>query len=311
MIEAYKIALLQPVKITSEFGKRKDPVTGKESAMHYGLDLISKNANSKKQVFAVADGIVLSVVTNQSSAKTGYGNRIWIRHKDLGWSSFYAHLEKVNVKKGDVVKQGQIIGIEGKTGKSAGIHLHFGIQYIGNSTWQNPINFKVPYIQVTPTVKRDESKDQIKVITTELRVRKEHNTTSGIIGVAQNGGIYNYYETYKDSKYTWYKIADNQWVANNGKWLEIYPKKESEDTEMEELKKQLEDANKKINELTLRVAEQENKISNLETINNALQQENKQLLDDLEKYKKIYTCTKDGNYNIKVKLYENESLYIK
>ena len=71
------------------------------------------------------------------------------------------------------------------------------------------------------------------------------------------------------------------------------------------------EANKKINELTLRVAEQENKISNLETINNALQQENKQLLDDLEKYKKIYTCTKDGNYNIKVKLYENESLYIK
>ena len=308
MIEAYKIALLQPVKITSDFGKRKDPVTGKEQVTHAGMDLISGNKNNKREVFAVADGVVLSTVTNQSNAKTGYGNRIWIRHKDLGWSSFYAHLEKVNVKKGDVIKQGQIIGIEGSTGKSTGIHLHFGIQYIGSSVWQDPKKFKVPYIQVTPTVKRDETKDQIKVITTQLRVRKDHNTNAGIIGVAKKDGIYNYYGTYKDSKYTWYKIADSQWVANDGTWLEIYPKKGDN---MDELKKQLEEANKKINELTLRVAEQDGKISNLETINNALQEENNSLLKDIESYKEIYKCTKDGNYKIKVKLYENECLYIK
>lgn len=306
MIEAYKLSLLQPIKITDEYGKRKDPKTGKEGTMHYGMDLISKNANSKKQVFAVADGVVLSTVTNQSSAKTGYGNRIWIRHKDLGWSSFYAHLEKVNVKKGDTVKQGQVIGIEGSTGKSTGIHLHFGIQYIGSSTWQDPKKFKVKYKTVTPTVKRDENKDQLKVITTELRVRENHDTNSQVVGVAQKDGIYNYFQTYKDSKYTWYRIADKQWVADDGTWLEVYPKKESENME-----EQLKEANKKINELTLRVAEQESKITNLETLNSSLQKENQDLLNDLESYKKIYTCTKTDNYKIKVKLYENESLYVK
>lgn len=308
MIEAYKLSLLQPISITSDFGTRKDPKTGK-TATHYGMDLISKNANSKKQVFAVADGVVLSTVTNQSSAKTGYGNRIWIRHKDLGWSSFYAHLEKVNVKKGDTVKQGQVIGIEGSTGKSTGIHLHFGIQYIGSSTWQDPKKFKVKYKTVTPTVKRDENKDQLKVVTTELRVRENHDTKSQVVGVAQKDGIYNYFQTYKDSKYTWYMIDDSQWVANDGTWLEVYPKKESED--MEELKKQLEEANKKINELTLRIAEQESKITNLETINNLLQKENEDLLKDIESYEKVYTCEKDGNYNVKIKLYKDESLYVK
>lgn len=307
MIEAYKLSLLQPISITSDFGTRKDPKTGK-TATHYGMDLISKNANSKKQVFAVADGVVLSTVTNQSSAKTGYGNRIWIRHKDLGWSSFYAHLEKVNVKKGDTVKQGQVIGIEGNTGKSTGIHLHFGIQYIGSSTWQDPKKFKVKYKTVTPTVKRDESKDQLKVITTELRVRENHDTKSQVVGVAQKDGIYNYFQTYKDSKYTWYMIDDSQWIANDGTWLEVFPKKGDN---MDELKKQLDEANKKINELTLRIAEQESKISNLQTINNALQEENNSLLKDIESYKEIYKCTKTDNYKIKIKLYENESLYIK
>ncbi len=162
---------------------------------------------------------------------------------------------------------------------------------------------------VTPTVKRDENKDQLKVITTELRVRAGHSTNSKKIGVAKKDGIYNYYETYKDSKYTWYRIADKQWIANDGKWLEVYPKKESGN--MEELKKQLEEANSKIQELTLRVAEQESKITNLETLNSSLQKENQDLLNDLESYKKIYTCTKTDNYKIKVKLYENESLYVK
>lgn len=187
-----------------------------------------------------------------------------------------------------------------KITKSSG--YSFGDKYKLQGFIYPPVDFTLT--DVTSVVKRDESKNQIKVITTQLRVRKQHNTTSEILGVAQNGGIYNYYELYKDSKYTWYRIADNQWVANNGKWLEIYPKKESENKEMEELKKQLENANAQINQLNAKVEE-------LNLINSNLNQENEKLVNDLEKFKKVYTCTEDGNYNIKIKLYKGESLYIK
>ena len=77
---------------------------------------------------------------------------------------------------------------------------------------------------VTPTVERDETKDQLKVLVNALSVRKEPNTNGTKIGTAVNGGIYNYYEITNDDKYTWYKIANNQWIANNGQYLEVYPK---------------------------------------------------------------------------------------
>lgn len=88
----------------------------------------------------------------------------------------------------------------------------------------NPVEFTNE--GVTPTVERNINVNQLKVVTTSLRVRKNHSTKSDIIGYAKVNGIYNYYETHKDLKYTWYRIADNQWIANNGKWLEIYPKYE-------------------------------------------------------------------------------------
>ena len=165
---------------------------------------------------------------------------------------------------------------------------------------------------VTPTVNRDENKNQLKVLETELRVRENHNTNSSVIGVAKTNGIYNYYETYKDDKYTWYRIADGQWIANNGKYLEIYPKKEEENKEMiEELKKELENANSQINQLNAKVDELNVEIENLKTIDKALQEENEKLLNNLESFKEIYCCEKTGNYNIKVKLYEKEKLYVK
>lgn len=72
-------------------------------------------------------------------------------------------------------------------------------------------------------VKRNEEIPQIKVIASELRIRSGPNVNSNILGFAKKDGIYNDLEVYKDSKYIWHRIADNQWVADNGKWLEILP----------------------------------------------------------------------------------------
>lgn len=78
-------------------------------------------------------------------------------------------------------------------------------------------------IILTNDVKRDETKLQIKVIASELRIRSEPNTESDILGFAKKYGIYNDLEVYKDSKYIWHKIADNQWLADNGNWLQVLP----------------------------------------------------------------------------------------
>lgn len=81
----------------------------------------------------------------------------------------------------------------------------------------------LPEIDVTPVVPRDESINQIKVLVQKLRVRSEHSTSATPIGYAVENGIYNMLDSYKDDKYTWYKIADNQWVANDGTWIEELP----------------------------------------------------------------------------------------
>ena len=173
-----------------------------------------------------------------------------------------------------------------KSGYSYGSKYHFqGFIY-------NPVDFTND--EVTPTVERDESKDQLKVVTTDLRVRTDHSVDSEKIGVAQTNGIYHYYETFKDDKYIWYKIADNQWIANNGKWLEIYPRKESNEEQMKELIEKLEKDNLELKQK-----------------NSILEQELEDSINNQKDYKCVYKCLKSGNYNVKIYLKQNECLYIK
>ena len=92
-------------------------------------------------------------------------------------------------------------------------------------------------------VERNEKLPQIKVIVSELRIRSEPNTESNILGFAKKYGIYNDLEVYKDSKYIWHKIADNQWLADNGNWLQVLPVTDYKTLYETEVKK-----NEKINE---------------------------------------------------------------
>ena len=83
---------------------------------------------------------------------------------------------------------------------------------------------KKPKPQVTPNVQRDEYKNQLEVTVPNLRVRTAPSVNAEVIGYASIG-FYNYYETKDADNYTWYRIADNQWVASSGEWTKIYPAK--------------------------------------------------------------------------------------
>ncbi len=113
----------------SLFGWRIDPVNG-QSALHTGLDF---PAGQGTPIVAAAGGVVL--VQEYHSA---YGNMVEIDHgNDL--VTRYAHVSRVFVKKGDLVKRGQKIAEVGTTGRSTGSHLHFEVLVQG--VFQNPQKF--------------------------------------------------------------------------------------------------------------------------------------------------------------------------
>ena len=113
------IPLGKPVKgtITSLFGKRKDPVNHKK-AFHTGIDFRGRRGD---KVYATADGIVRKAFRNG-----GYGKYILIDHGN-GYTTAFAHLQTILVKRGERVTRGQLIGLVGNTGRSTGSHLHYEV----------------------------------------------------------------------------------------------------------------------------------------------------------------------------------------
>lgn len=113
--------------LTGTFGGRPDPFTG-ERAFHQGLDISTAKGQA---VYATANGTV------ESAGHSGeYGNLIVVRH-DFGLSTRYGHLSKFNVKPGQPVKRGDIIGFVGSTGRSTGAHLHYEV--LANGKLINPL----------------------------------------------------------------------------------------------------------------------------------------------------------------------------
>lgn len=121
-----------PVKaayIGSPFGHRSDPILGQRS-MHDGIDF---NAEPGTPVVAAADGMVLS-----AAYQSDFGNMIEVDHGD-GLTTRYAHLSRMNVKPGRLVKRGEALGAVGTTGRTTGPHLHFEVRMLGAA--QNPAHF--------------------------------------------------------------------------------------------------------------------------------------------------------------------------
>ena len=112
---------LKSIKVTSPYGYRRDPFTGKLS-WHNGLDLRAKN----EPAYAMMDGIVEKVGYDNRS-----GNYVILRHGNFYIS--YCHLSSIIVRKGESVFPGIIVGVTGNTGRSTGSHLHLTCKKDGKS----------------------------------------------------------------------------------------------------------------------------------------------------------------------------------
>jgi murein DD-endopeptidase MepM/ murein hydrolase activator NlpD len=115
--------------LSAGFGNRLDPFTGQPD-FHSGID-ISTPIGTKVQ--APADGVVVSC-----GERGGYGNAIVLDHQ-YGVVTRYAHLSGYNVRPGQKIKRGDVIGFVGSTGKSTAPHLHYEVWVRDQA--QNPIHF--------------------------------------------------------------------------------------------------------------------------------------------------------------------------
>lgn len=115
--------------ISSYYGKRKDPFSGK-NAFHHGIDIAGKKDS---EIMAVASGLV-----TWAGERSGFGYLVEIMHAD-GYSTKYAHNSKIFVKVGDLVSKGQVIGLMGSSGRSTGPHVHFEMSYNGKTI--NPLKY--------------------------------------------------------------------------------------------------------------------------------------------------------------------------
>jgi len=122
------LGLLKDCSYSSAFGIRRHPIFG-FLHLHKGIDLAAEYG---APIISPADGVVIA-----SGWSIGYGKVLTIDH-GMGWTTRYAHLSKVYVRRGERVKGGELIGRVGRSGLTTGPHLHFEIRYQGMPL--DPIN---------------------------------------------------------------------------------------------------------------------------------------------------------------------------
>lgn len=162
--------------VTSKYGNRTYTMNGKQvSDFHSGIDLVSSKYGTD-YIIAFADGVVTYAGYNGS-----YGNVVYINHGN-GYQTRYAHQKYLNVKVGDNVKKGDILGYMGTTGNSTGNHVHFEVRINGNTV--------DPYDYVFNGKTIDCNTDYTGVITYQVftnkwlpEVNKCDNTDEGYAGI--------------------------------------------------------------------------------------------------------------------------------
>ncbi|MFD2206871.1 M23 family metallopeptidase [Kiloniella antarctica] len=134
---AKKALMRTPVdgaRLSSRFGKRKHPVLG-YTKVHKGVDFAAPRGTP---IYAAGDGVIV-----RANRFSSFGNYIKIRHHS-GYQTAYAHLKGFakGIKKSKRVRQGQVIGYIGTTGRSTGPHLHYEVLFNGRQV--NPLGVKLP-----------------------------------------------------------------------------------------------------------------------------------------------------------------------
>jgi len=150
------IPAIQPIRkedltrMASGYGWRSDPFT-KARKKHNGMDF---TAPTGTPIYATGNG----KIKRADNTASGFGHHIEIDH-GYGYKTIYAHLSKYNVKRGQKVSRGDLIGFVGNTGRSVGPHLHYEVHK--NDRPINPINFY--YGNLTP----EEFKEMLKIASQE------------------------------------------------------------------------------------------------------------------------------------------------
>ena len=143
--------------LTSAYGYRVNPITGRGTQFHPGIDIALPQGSN---LYAVEDGIVIRTDYNDAH---GFGGQIVIFHPKLALYTQYGHVHAFKVRSGSEVRRGQVIGLSGGqrgtkgAGSSTGAHLHFEVRetqyadsyYVGKgmehgSKHRNPLDFLNP-----------------------------------------------------------------------------------------------------------------------------------------------------------------------
>jgi murein DD-endopeptidase MepM/ murein hydrolase activator NlpD len=111
-------------RLESGYGVRSDPFSG-EGAYHTGLDISS---NIGERVAVTADGVVIQAGFGAGYA--GYGRLVVVDHGN-GYQTYYGHLSRASVMVGQLVRQGDVVGEVGMSGRSTGPHLHYEVRIGG------------------------------------------------------------------------------------------------------------------------------------------------------------------------------------
>ncbi|MCE2516936.1 MAG: peptidoglycan DD-metalloendopeptidase family protein [Alphaproteobacteria bacterium] len=148
-------------RLSSGYGKRKHPVLG-YSKMHRGLDFAAPTGTP---IMAAGSGVV-----EYSGWNGSYGKYIRIRHNST-YKTAYAHMSRIKrgVTPGARVKQGQIIGYIGSTGRSTGPHLHYEI--LVNNRKTNPMTVRLPAGKSIPDEERAPFELSLAAVEQELTAR--------------------------------------------------------------------------------------------------------------------------------------------
>lgn len=220
---------------------------------HRGVDIAWRwdKGGPNMPVFAPADGTVYLAVDGQDNCypwgKPDYGNYVMIQHAPGVWT-LSGHLLKgsVCVKKGQKVKRGQQVALMGNSGYSDGPHDHFEV-YLNDTYDSNrvdPVDYVFawpdqdvwpadekdyhikrydPMKEVGNPVARNIYIDQMEVLATTLRARKEPDLKADVLGYVKPG-IYNVYGETEADGYKWYQPEDF-WCANDkeGTWIKLLP----------------------------------------------------------------------------------------
>ncbi len=158
-------------RLSSRYGRRKHPILG-YTRMHKGVDFAAPRGTP---IYAAGDGTI-----SYRGRKGGYGKYIRIRHNS-NYSTAYAHMKGYarGMRKGKWVKQGQVIGYVGSTGRSTGPHLHYEIMRGGRQV--NPLRVKMP------SGKKLKGKELVRFKDVKTYIDKQFASIVGKVKVAKKG----------------------------------------------------------------------------------------------------------------------------